>query len=107
MIPVVQIVEQHVQLMSRLEARGFRNRLVIGVVETVPEAAEHPGDRQFEFGVTVKRGRIEYDGAVGAFGYVAAPQIAVKKSWFDLYTSEQIGNLQLNKRVKFHFIESC
>lgn len=92
-IPVVQVVEQLVQLMSLVEPQSFGDLLVVGVVEVFPEAAEHPRDPQLELGMTVKRGRVEDHGAVGEFGDVAAPQVAVKQRRFHLHAREQLWDL--------------
>lgn len=93
MIPVVQVVEQLVQLMSLFEPRCFGDVIVVGIVEAFPEAAEHATDPQLELGVAVKRGRVEDEWAVGVLGYVAAPQVAVKQRRFHLHAFKQLRDL--------------
>lgn len=99
MIPVVQVVEQLVQLVSPVEPWCFRDLLVVGVVEVFPEAPEHPSDPKLELGMAVKRSRVEDDGAVGVLRCVTAPQVAMKQRRFHLYAGKQLRDLQLKQNT--------
>lgn len=62
MIPVVQVVEELVELLAGLKARGLGDCAVVGGVEGVAETPKHAGYRQLVLRVAVERGRVKDDG---------------------------------------------
>ena len=58
---MVQVVEELIQLMPLFEARLFWNDFVVRRIKAGVEAAEHAGNRQIVFVMTVKRSGIKND----------------------------------------------
>ena len=57
--PVVDVVEQAVQILPGVESLRFGNEAVVGAVELGGEAAKHSRNGQVKFVMAVERGRIE------------------------------------------------
>lgn len=94
-VPVVQVVEELVQLQTLLEARGSGDLAVVGRVEGTAEAPEHAGDCQLILRVAVERSRVKNDRPSGVLGYVSCPEVPVKQGWDDVQVTEQVRDLQL------------
>ena len=57
--PVVDVVEQAVQILPGVESVRLGNETVVGAVELGGEAPKHSRNGQVEFVMAVERGRIE------------------------------------------------
>lgn len=85
---MVQIVEELIQLIPRLEPRGLGDLVVVPRVERVAEPSEHPGDAQLVLSVAIEGGGVENDRAVGTLCYVSPPQVPVKQGGEHLHVGK-------------------
>lgn len=94
-VPVVQVVEELVQLQTLLKAGGPGDLTVVGRVEGAAEAPKHAGDCQLILRVAVERSWVKNDGPRGVLGYVSSPQVPMEQGWDDVQATEQLRDLQL------------
>lgn len=78
MVPVVQVVEELVQLQALLESRGLGDLAVVGRVKGATEAPKHAGYCQLILRVAIERSWIENDGPRGVFCYIPSPEVSVE-----------------------------
>lgn len=95
MIPVVQIVEELIQLQALLKSRGLGDLAVVGGVEGATEAPKHAGYCQLIFRVAIERSWVKNDGPRGILCYVSSPEVSVEQGWDDVQIKEQTRDLQL------------
>ena len=60
-LPVIEIVEELIELVPLLEAWLFRDNFVVGRVETGPESPKHSGYSEIILVVTVEAVRVEHN----------------------------------------------
>lgn len=97
MIPVVQIVEELIQLLALLKARGLGDLVVVGRVEGATEAPEHASYRQLVLRVAIERSRVKDDRPRGILRYVSSPEVSVEQGRDDVQIEEQVRDLQLQE----------
>lgn len=95
MIPVVQVVEELIELQASLEARGLGDGAVVGRVEGAAEASEHAGYRQLVLRVAVEGSRVEDDRPGGVLRDVSGPEVPVEQGRDDVQVTKQVRDLQL------------
>ena len=61
LLPMVQVVEELIQLMPLFKARLFWNDFVVRGIKAGVESSEHAGNRQIVFVMAVKRSGIKND----------------------------------------------
>ena len=76
-IPMVEVVEQLVELTPGFEALLFWNCRVIGLVKVPSESSEHLPDGKIVFVMAVETGGIKNHRLITNLGKVAAPEVAV------------------------------
>lgn len=93
MIPVVQVVEELIQLQALLKAWGLGDFAVVGRVEGATEAPEHASYCQLILRVAIEGSRVKDDGPRGILGYISSPKVSVEQGWDDVQITEQVGDL--------------
>ena len=76
-IPMVEVVEQLVELTSCFKALLFGDHRVIGLVEFTSKPSEHFPDGKIVLVMAVEAGGIKHHGSLANLTNVAAPQVAV------------------------------
>ena len=76
-IPMVEVVEQLVELTSGFKSLLFRNHRVVGLVELTSKPSEHFPDGKIVFMMAIEAGGIENHRLITNLSQVAAPEVAV------------------------------
>lgn len=93
MIPVVQVVEELIQLQALLEAWSLGDFAVVGGVEGATEAPEHASYCQLILRVAIEGSRVKDDGPRGILRYISSPEVSVEQGWDDVQIMEQVRDL--------------
>lgn len=95
MIPVVQIVEELIQLQALLKPGSLGDLVVVGRVEGATKAPKHASYCQVILRVPIERSWVKDDGPRGVLCHVSSPEVSVEQGWDDVQIKEQIRDLQL------------
>ena len=78
-VPVVQVVEDLVELIPFFKPRCFGKLLVVGRVEGAVNPTKHHRDGQFKLCVAVEGARVKDNGDVWALGHIELVKVPVKQ----------------------------